>query len=223
MLDWLIGLVAPHYCCSCGRIGKILCHNCKYNIVSEKKNCCLVCGQVARANGLCRFCHPPYDRAWLVGERSGALSTLINLYKFNNLKSACKDLADLVDQVLPQLPVETVLVPVPTVPAHIRQRGYDHVMLIAKKIAKTRKLPLWSVIYRQTKTKQRQAGAKQRQFQASQAFGVSKKLDKNKIYLLLDDVMTTGATINYATKALKKAGARQVWIIIIARQIIHKP
>lgn len=222
MLDWLIGLVAPHYCCSCGRVGRVLCEDCKYDIISERKDSCLFCGGVSSQSGLCQECALPYDRAWLVGERLGALFNLINLYKFKNLKSAHKDLADLVLLTLPQLPDSVVLVPVPTVPSHIRQRGYDHVLLVAKRIAKARGVPLRQIICRQTKTKQRQASATQRRSQASQAFAVSGKLDPDKTYLLIDDVMTTGSTIEYAARSLKKAGAKQVWVVVIARQPINK-
>ncbi len=159
----------------------------------------------------------PYQRAWLVGQRSGALQKLINAYKFNNLRAAYQVLGDLVLAVLPDLPDGTVLVPIPTVASHVRQRGYDHIMLIARYVAKKRKVPIKMVVKRLTKTKQRQADAKQRQLQASRAFMVHQKLDSKKIYLLIDDVMTTGATLKYAALALKKAGAKQVWVVVIAR------
>lgn len=217
MFDQLIGLVAPHYCCNCGRIGLILCEDCKYNIISEKQALCLVCGRISKQSGLCSNCLMPYQRAWLVGQRSGALQKLINAYKFNNLRAAYQVLGDLVLAVLPDLPDGTVLVPVPTVASHVRQRGYDHIMLIARYVAKKRKVPIKMVVKRLTKTKQRQADAKQRQLQASRAFMVHQKLDSKKIYLLIDDVMTTGATLKYAALALKKAGAKQVWVMVIAR------
>lgn len=216
MLDRLISLLAPHHCYQCGQVGSVLCDNCKYDIVSEKRLTCLRCGQPAEQGNLCQFCPAPYQRAWFVAERTGVLAKIINDYKFANLKEAYRPLAELLAETLPDLPEETVIVPIPTVPSHIRERGYDHLLLIAKQLARLKQRPLQQALVRVTKTKQRQAGAQQRQEQASQAFKVFKKLDKQKIYLVIDDVKTTGATLDYATLALKKAGARQVWVAVVA-------
>ena len=216
MLDRLVGLLAPHHCYHCGQVGGVLCGNCKYDIVSEKRLVCIKCGRPTKQDNLCQFCPAPYQRAWFVTERTGVVSKIINDYKFNHVKEAHRSLAELLAETLPALPEETVIVPVPTVSSHIRERGYDHLLLIARRLAYLKKRPLQKVLMRVTKTKQRQAGARQRQKQASQAFMVFKKLDKDKIYLIIDDVKTTGATLDYATLALKKAGAKQIWVAVVA-------
>jgi predicted amidophosphoribosyltransferase len=56
--------------------------------------------------------------------------------------------------------------------------------------------------------------------QAKRAFRVAGPLDDTKSYLVIDDVYTTGATIKYATKALYKAGARNIYVVVIARQTL---
>jgi ComF family protein len=144
---------------------------------------------------------------------------LIGDFKFNRVKSAYKPLGDLLLNVLPQLPSNIVIVPVPTVSGHIRERGYDHIHLIASYVAKSRHVPYQRLIVRKSSTKQRQASAKQRDLQAKSAFVVNEKVDSEKIYLLIDDVVTTGATIKYAAKSLRDAGATQVWVAVVARQI----
>lgn len=218
MIDDLLSLVAPHHCCGCGQIGTVLCNNCKYNIISEQNPICLVCGRPTKQSWLCSDCVVPYERAWAVGERFGVLQRLIGIYKFERVKTAYLSLSELLSEILPDLPANTVIVPVPTVSGHIRERGYDHMLLIAKGIAKTKELKYQQLLYRKTTTKQRQANASQRLSQAKQAFGIDGAVDPATPYLVIDDVVTTGATIKYATMALKKAGAKHIWVAIIARQ-----
>lgn len=220
MVDKLLSFIAPHHCCGCDKVGSLLCDNCKYNINSESKMVCVVCHKPAGSMWLCNTCRAPYERVWVVGPREGALQRLIGLYKFERAKSAYKVLGDLLLKTLPELPPETVIVPVPTVSAHIRERGYDHMLLIAKYVARVRDLKCQQLLIRNTNTKQRQATARQRTAQAKQAFGVNGAINSSIPYLLIDDVITTGATIEYAAKTLRNAGAKHVWVAVIARQIL---
>jgi predicted amidophosphoribosyltransferase len=102
----------------------------------------------------------------------------------------------------------------------MRERGYDHMLLIAKYVAKNRRLQCQQLIERVNDSKQRQSNAKQRTTQAKKAFEVDNRLDATTPYLLVDDVVTTGATIKYAAKALRRAGAKHVWVAVIARQTL---
>jgi ComF family protein len=146
------------------------------------------------------------------------LQRLIGLYKFERLQAANRSLSDLLLNIVPELPAQTIVVPVPTVSSHIRERGYDHMLLIARRFAVSRHLRLAKALGRTTDTKQRQASARQRIAQAKAAFEVTEDIVTGVPYLLIDDVMTTGATIKYAVQALKRAGATQVWVAVIARQ-----
>lgn len=220
MIDTLLSLAAPHHCCGCNKVGSLLCPNCKYNIISESKNVCLACGRPSFGPGVCNTCKLPYSRAWCVGERKDVLQRLVGLYKFERTKSAYRDLAELLDDILPQLPIGTVIVPIPTVPAHIRERGYDHTLLLARRLGRIRKLPVAKLLVRSTNTMQRHATAATRGLQAKSAFRSVGNVDKNINYLIIDDVVTTGATVRYAAKALKDAGASQVWVAVLARQTL---
>jgi len=220
MLDTLMSYLAPHHCCGCDKIGSLLCDNCKYDIVSEPNTACLVCMRLAGGSGPCKSCSVPYSQAWMVGKRQGELQMLIGLYKFERAKEAYKPLAHLLNETLPVLPDNTVIIPIPTTPSRSRERGYDHMLLVAKRLAKLRNLKYQQLLMRKSNTKQRQAGAEKREQQARQAFMVSGKLDPTIPYLVIDDVMTTGATMKYATLALKNAGAKTVWVAVIARQTL---
>jgi len=181
---------------------------------------CIVCKKPSARTWLCNTCIVPYGHAWVVGERDGILQRLVGLYKFERARSAYKALGDLLIETLPDLPANTIVVPVPTTSNRIRERGYGHMLLIAKYVAKAHGLKCRQLVKRRTKTKQRQSTARQRIAQAKLAFTVYEKLDANTPYLLVDDVVTTGATIRYASQALRDAGANHVWVAVIARQAL---
>jgi len=181
---------------------------------------CIVCKRPTGRTWLCNTCRAPYERVWVVGQRDGVLQRLVGLYKFGRAKSAYKALGDLLLGALPDLPCNTVVVPIPTTSNRIRERGYDHMLLIAKYVAKARNLKCEQIVYRKTNTKQRQATAKQRAAQAKQAFAAHSEIDKDSPYLLIDDVITTGSTIKYASQALRDAGVKHVWVAVIARQTL---
>lgn len=219
MLDKTLSLIAPHHCCGCNKTGSLLCDNCNNYIIDERDMFCIVCGRPTFNMSLCNDCTAPYQKAWVVGARKGVLQRVIGLYKFERAMAGYKVLGDLMLNILPDLPDNTVIVPIPTVSGHIRERGYDHILLIAKYIANKRKLKLEQILSRKTGTKQRQSSARQRQSQAREAFCINGVVDPDKIYLLIDDVVTTGATIKYASLLLTKAGAKQVWVAAVARQV----
>lgn len=119
---------------------------------------------------------------------------------------------------MPVLPSETVVVPVPTIGKHIRQRGYDHAQLLAKTFAKQHKLSSKSILKRKNNTVQREASnAREREEQATEAFKCTQKLNKTIPYFIIDDVIRTGATIRAAAKCLKQSGAQQIFIAAVAR------
>jgi len=218
MIDSLLGLVAPHHCYGCSKIGTLLCDNCKYDIALDKYFGCVACGGAAGSAGICTSCIVPYSRAWCVGERSGILQQLIGAYKFRYVRGARQTLARLLLESIGQLPPDTVVVPIPTVAAHVRERGFDHALLLAKSIAKSQRLRVDRALSRATNTKQRGANRTERIAQAKTAFRLRSRIKQDATYLLIDDVVTTGATLKYAAQLLKDAGAKEVWVAVIARQ-----
>ena len=214
-------LLAPHYCASCGDVGALLCEHCKYDIINDPYDRCVVCGRpVATAANLCTRCHPPYSRAWCVGERAEALKSLMNVYKFDRARAGYWALADLLDATLPLLPPETVVVSVPTIAPHLRRRGYDHAWLVAKQFARLRHLTATQPLVRQTHVSQTGASRAQRIAQAKTAFAC-RPLNGGR-YLLVDDVYTTGATLQWAAHTLLEAGATEVWVAVLSRQSLEK-
>ncbi len=219
MLDTLLSLVAPHLCGSCGKIGTLLCDNCKYDITSEPTELCMACGGLSGVRGICGKCRVPYQRAWCVGRREDVLRKLVDDYKFENAYAAHRVLADLLSQRIGQLPPDVTVVAIPSIAAHIRRRGYDHAGVLAKRLARLQKVAYAPLLKRKTATRQRGATKSQRIRQAKEAFEVRDRLSGG-IYLLVDDIVTTGATVKYAAQALRDAGASEVWVAVVARQTL---
>ena len=215
-------VLAPHYCCSCGSVGTILCDSCKYDITSEPHETCILCNKLAKATeNLCNSCKASFNHAWVVGSRTGALKEVIDVYKFERTKQAHVQLANLLDVTLPVLPQDIEIIPVPTIAKHIRARGYDHMQLISQELANKRNLPHSTPLKRVTTTVQQGANWRKRREQAQAAFKVHGVLQAKR-YLLIDDICTTGATLEYAARTLREAGASEVWVAVIASQPLEK-
>lgn len=218
MFERLVDMIAPDYCCGCGKIGAIVCESCFYDIVDEPFSQCISCLKPTGADGICSNCLMPYQKAWVVGWRQETLQRLTDISKFDSVRRACFAQARMLDSILPKLPPNCVLVPVPTTYPHIRRRGYGHAELVAKRLAKLRKLPCRPVLRRSKHSVQHGSSRRDRMEQAKHAYAAVTQLDPKSTYLLIDDVFTTGATARYATQALRDAGARTVWLAITTRQ-----
>jgi len=218
MIDKMLAVVAPHLCSGCGKTGTLLCGHCKYDITSEPYSGCVLCERPS-FKGICDFHKMPYQQVWVVDERKDTLQRLIDGFKFQNIKAAAKDLAGLIDERLPVLDASTIIVPIPTAPAHIRERGYDHALLVAQHFADLRKLPLErKLLGRKSMASQKSANKKQRIEQSASAFVLTGTINPQRHYLLIDDIITTGSTIESAAQLLHDAGAVSISVAAIARQ-----
>lgn len=167
--------------------------------------------------GICVSHRSPIGGAWVAGERDAALARIIDAFKFERCRSAYRDMAVVLADILPVLPRDIVIASIPTVRAHVRERGYDHAELVAKEVARRCRRPYVRLLHRQTTTMQRGVGRKERFAQAEQAFGVRSSIVPDTI-LLIDDVITTGATLHFAAKALRDAGAKTIFVAALAIQ-----
>jgi ComF family protein len=218
MLDRLLDVFAPHICCSCGRQNALLCEYCHYDIVSEAFHRCIVCLKPTVDTNLCSRCRPAavYDDAWCVNERSDGLKELIDRYKFDRARAGAAILASLLDEAMPQLPTDTVVTYIPDIASHRRQRGYDHMALVAKLLARRRSYPCRPLLVRETSLSQRGASKVERAKRQAGAFRVDETIDSPT--LLIDDIYTTGATINAGAAAIRAVSGQPLFVAVVARQ-----
>jgi ComF family protein len=113
-----------------------------------------------------------------------------------------------------------VLLPVPLHKSRLRKRGYNQAYEIAKELAILSGRELLTPLHRQKNTEmQAQLKFKQREKNVKNAFTMKQTLSHQHI-ILIDDVMTSGNTLNECAKVLKKAGAQEVKVLVFARKSI---
>lgn len=224
----LLDLVCPHTCRGCGELGAVLCKRCKKYILEERVELCPICKKMVAENKesvqkadeeYCEGCDSPFAGCWVVGWREGALAKLVRDFKYKSVRAVGRSLAELVDEVLPKELGELTVVPLPTIGRHVRERGLDHTRMLAKALAKRRGWQVEQVLARATDTVQVGASAAKRKSQAEKTYELVKEIEPTRGYLLLDDVWTTGASMQAAAKVLHEAGARRIYgaVVVIGK------
>jgi ComF family protein len=218
-MEHLLDFIMPEYCVICGTKGKSLCLACKQKVVDESSNFCLECGNFIADS--CRDCRLPYQRSYTVGFRDEAIGQIAEKFKFSPKRSLVHQIIDILVNILPDLPPNAIIVPVPTIKKHIRVRGLDHTKKVAKRLAKIEKCHFSPLILRQNDSVQVGASAKKRLQQAQTAFKIDEKelekVPRDGEVFLYDDISTTGSTLKECAKLLKKSGITHVSVVILAK------
>jgi phosphoribosyltransferase len=223
MFDELLSVIAPHYCYGCGKTGQIICQKCKKYITQMTYTTCVLCDRRPKHGNYCGRHHFPVGQIYCLLLRRGAVLQAIDALKFERKRAVINDLAAIADKLLPQLPANSVLVPIPTTPRNTRIRGYDHMKLICRQLGRVRNIPVKQIIQRRNNVTQHfTKSAKQRRMQAKEFFRVAGNIDPSKHYYLVDDIFTTGATVREAAHCLRQAGATSVTIIVLTRHDSQK-
>ena len=175
------------------------------------------------AEGRCALCRAGlrgFDAAYCYGSYEGVLRDLIHLYKYSRIQTLRDPLGEFLARALP---LEEVFDAVTPVPLHWRkqwQRGFNQAEFLARAIARRRGIPVVRALTRLRFTKT-QAGLsnRERRKNVAAAFRCRRaaKTLAGKRILLIDDVMTTGATAAACARALKRAGAARVVVATVAR------
>lgn len=211
-------LLAPHSCRGCGHIGQAVCDHCKKYITQNHQNICPFCHQ-PKTNGSC-ICSPQLPPIFIAGERKDLLGNLIQEYKFHSVRALARPLAEILDHSLPHFDNQVIIIPLPTIGRHIRERGFDHTMLIAKHLASFHSnYHVQNLITRSKNTIQVGSSREKRLKQASHAYSLNTKFTilPDTTYILFDDVWTTGASIQSAYALLKNNNANHIVIALLAR------
>jgi len=221
-----LDLLFPRWCIGCGREGDFLCPSCLKSLPRIKPPLCPRCGRPQSRAILCSSCAG--WRAKIDGIRSpfrfdGVIRQAIHELKYRNLRAVAGLFARLLNDYLIANPVPgEVVVAVPLHPKRLRERGYNQSLLIARELAKFSKRPLIEdclIRQRHSPPQARTATASERRRNVANVFSCRDRRLKGKAVLLVDDVSTSGATLDACAWALKKAGATTVWGLVLAREI----
>lgn len=173
-------------------------------------------------NGRCALCRlgaNGFDTVYTYGSYEEALRELIHLFKYRGVRPLVRPLAHFLARAIPTERPFDLIVPMPL---HWRKRwsrGYNQSELLANEIARLRGLPVAKIV-RRTKPTTPQAGLSnsKRRLNVRGAFKIRNGATvKGLRVLLIDDVLTTGATASACAKVLKRAGAKHVAVAAVAR------
>ena len=214
----------PARCLVCGERGaddQDLCRDCRDALPwnrSACSRCALPLPMPSPLCGRCRRAPPPFDSSRAAFRYGFPLDRLLPRLKFHGDLAAGRLLAQLAAEALAGAPLPRLLLPVPLHPARLRQRGYDQALELARPLARTLGLPLCAERLRRRRATAAQsglgAGARWRNVREAFALGPGALPDH---VVVLDDVMTTGATLGECCRLLKSAGVARVDAWAIAR------
>jgi ComF family protein len=172
--------------------------------------------------GLCRRGVRGFDAAYSFGFYEAELRQLIHLFKYGRVRTLAGPLGKLLARALPREQAFDVIIPMPLHWRKRWQRGFNQSELLAREIGRRTHTPVKNAL-RRVRNTPAQAGltSAKRRLNVSGAFQAKKRADVDAIHgrrvLLIDDVMTTGATAASCARALQRAGARQVTLLTLAR------
>ncbi len=216
----------PVHCLGCGALDEWICARCHSTLPIITEQHCPICKKHVTNNGeTCFACikkGTAIDGVFVVSYYGDALlKKTIHYYKYRFVSDLSEPLALLTAQALQNatLPSPDIIIPVPLHKRRYRWRGFNQAEKLAHSL--DLRIPVITDILirmRYTKPQARTKSKKDRKQNLHNAFSVRQKhYIKNKHILLIDDVITTGTTLEECARALKKSGATTVHCLVLAR------
>lgn len=226
----ILDIFFPIRCLGCKKFDHWICNDCHSALPILSEQHCFICKKIETVNGkLCTNClsklkeKPALDSVFIVSTyQDKLLKKTIHKFKYNFIKDVAEPLTLLTAQSLQNsnFPIPDFIIPVPIHKKRLRWRGFNQSLILAKKL--DLKIPILNNILTkkihtkpQAKTKSRQERIKN----LNDAFSIKKSEKiKGKKILLIDDIITTGTTLEQCAKLLKSAGAKKVYALVLARE-----
>lgn len=234
VLEKIYSWLYPMACRVCGsqtypmRSGGI-CKICWMNIPLFSGPCCPRCGTPIHPASCqspdrpcpdCRRRPPPYNGCISAGRYEGALAQAIHLFKYAGRTGWTRPLADLLLARVGRFPALDAVLPVPLHPRRLREREFNQSLLLARAVSRPLGLSLQPDNLSRIRwtPSQVELSREDRRGNVQGAFAVrSPKRIEGLSVLLVDDVMTTGSTVEECVWTLKRAGAGKVYVLTVAR------
>lgn len=233
----VINFLFPDYCVACDSTLKWsedrgICCNCRKKVVTLEKPLCRFCSKEIpgeTSDLICSDCRGRkvyYDEVRSVFHYSDVIRDLIHSFKFNERRNIASELADFTIKKYSRYIEKTdFIIPVPLHNKREYERGYNQAYLYSRSITKRIKKKITNNIVKRIKNthSQSQLDERDRIKNIRDAFKVTRKglkfIKKNldKCFLVIDDVFTTGSTINELCRILKNAGIKKILVLTAAR------
>jgi predicted amidophosphoribosyltransferase len=221
VLDALLSLILPQSCAGCAAPGVLWCASCMAELEPVGAPCCARCGSPTRwAVASCRECRafaPSFTSAWAAVAHRGTGAVLVRRWKDGGL-----DLAEVAAGVIEERrvpPDVDCLYAVPASPVRARRRGSDGPGALARALATRWELPLGRDLIRRSRDAPPQRGLDQRARRLNLRGVFTPGACAPRRVALIDDVYTTGATVDACARALREGGARQIDVLAFARAL----
>ena len=219
IIDTFLQLIAPDICTGCGLEGTALCDGCASSMQYPDR--CYVCKKPSLASLTCLKCkkHTLLSALYVVSAYSGIAKEVVHKAKYGTSPSTCRRMGLIVRTRLPYFEGDyTIVTHIPTTPSRVRERGFDQSLELAKSLCVPGNLLHVPLLIRKTRSHQVGSTRKERIEHMQDGFeAINPDFFKGKTVLLVDDVLTTGATMESASRVLKKAGAKRVLGAVFAR------
>jgi len=212
-LNWLLDFIWPQFCLGCHREGSLCCGFCLNDIILEDIKTIIWPDNNKLYFDACYNC---------CDYKNELVQALIKNYKYNYLENLGNLLTDILEKQARRLALDknTIIVNLPLHKHKKRKRGFDQTELLAKKLSKRLNLNYYPLLIRSKDNKaQAQLNKIARQKNVAAIFIINKKISLNQPtnVLLIDDVVTTGSTLNEATKVLKKNNYKHIICLVLAK------
>ncbi len=220
-----VDLFIPSRCGGCNELGYRWCQQCSEKVKPVSGPICLRCGEPITNPTSSEPCHcasflTDIDQIRSFGKYEDPLSTAIHKLKYQRDIGIAESLAIYLVKLYNSIDCEAdMIIPVPLNKMRYQERGYNQALLLAMPFSYTIGRPMKTHALKRIQNTRSQVGLSriERSANVQDAFSADEKTVKGKVIFLIDDVSTTGSTMDACAKALKKEGAKYIVGLTLAR------
>jgi ComF family protein len=220
MLEVLLNALVPPRCLACGAAGADVCAACRRRLPFLTGPLCERCGLPQPCGRRCPAALYAFDAAYAPVAHDGPAKDLVHALKFHHGRRAAATMAAQIAANAPPglLGAGSVLVPAPAHPSRANARGYDQAVVLAAALGRRTGLPVQRLLRRRGPATRQLGASRARRTEAGRIKIVARSAAPQRV-IVVDDVHTTGATLDACARALRVAGAQRVVALTYARTL----